>query len=102
MLSNVWTKIKEWFNYSWSVLIARLEVLTGILVGAFAGIDWTAIMSLDFKDSIYSKNNIILAGILVVKGIISEIGRRAGTVTTATDQLIPANIAEAKKIPLKK
>ena len=101
MFSKLWTDIKKWFNYSWSVLIARLEVLAGILVGALSGIDWTAIMSLDFKDSVYSKNNIILAAILIIKGIVSEVGRRAGTVTASNSQLVPANIAEKADIPLK-
>jgi hypothetical protein len=100
-LLNVWTKIKAWFNYSWSIFLARLEVLTGILVGAISGIDWTAIMSLDFKDSVYSKNNIILAAILIIKGIISEVGRRSGTVTTTQDQLVAVNIAEKADLPLK-
>jgi hypothetical protein len=100
-LLNAWTKIKAWFNYSWSVFIARLEVLTGILIGAISGIDWTAIMSLDFKDSIYSKNNIILAIILIIKGIISEVGRRSGTVTTSNDQLVPVNVAQKADLPLK-
>lgn len=101
MLSNVWNKVKAWFNYSWSIFIARAEVLAGILVGAFTGIDWVSIMALDFRDSIYSKNNIILAVFLVLKGVISEIGRRSGTVTSTQDQLIPVNVAVKADIPVK-
>jgi hypothetical protein len=99
---KIWADIKAWFNYSWSIFIARIEILSGILVGAFASIDWASILTLNFQDAIYSKNNIILAAILIIKGIVSEIGRRAGTAVTVSDQLVPANIAAEKKIKVKK
>ena len=44
----------------------------------------------------------IVAAMLILKGIVSELGRRAGTVVTTNDQLVPANIAETKKIAVKK
>lgn len=98
---NVWTKIKEWFNYSWSIFIARAEVLAGILLGILGGIDWAAITNLNWNDAIYSKSNLIVASLIIIKGIVSEIGRRSGTVVTKTDQLIPVNVAEKAKLPLK-
>lgn len=102
MFSNIWNKIKAWFNYSWSIFIARLEVLTGILLGAVGGIDWDALMNLNWADGIYSKTNLIVAALIVIKGIVSEVGRRAGTVVTTTDQLVAVNIAEKAELPLKK
>lgn len=102
MLSKYWTDFKAWFNYSWSVFIARLEVLAGILTGIFGGIDWTALTQLDWSQGIKSTGTLIVAALLVIKGIVSEIGRRAGTVTTATDQIVAVNIAEKAKLPLKK
>ena len=93
--------VKAFFSRSWSILIARLEVLSGILLGALSAIDWTALMNLDFKDGIYNKNTLIVAGLLIFKGIISEIGRRAGTVTTTNDQLVPVNIAEKADLDIK-
>ncbi len=101
-LNNLWTDIKKWFNYSLSILLARLEMLTGFLIGALGGLDWTALTSLSWGDAVYNKNNLIVAAMLILKGIISEIGRRAGTATTVNDQLVPANIAEDKKIKVKK
>lgn len=98
---NIWTKIKAWFNYSWSIFLARLEVITGILIGAVAGLDWTALMNLNFTDAVTSKNSLIVAALVIIKGIVSEVGRRAGTVTTQTDQLIPANIAKKAAVPVK-
>lgn len=101
MLSNFVDKVKAFFSKSWSIFIARLEVFTGFLLGVFGGIDWNALVNLDWSDAIYSKNNLIFAGILVLKGIISEIGRRAGTVTTANDQLVPVNIAKKADLEIK-
>lgn len=102
MLTKYWTDLKAWFNYSWSVFIARMEVLSGILVGIFGGIDWTALTQLDWSQGIKSTGTIIVATLLIIKGIVSEIGRRAGTVTTSTDQIVATNIAEKAKLPLKK
>lgn len=93
--------VKAWFNKSWSIFIARLEVFTGFLVGVLGGIDWTALTNLNWQDAIYNKNNLIVSAMLIIKGIVSEIARRAGTVTTVSDQLVPVNIAEAKKLKTK-
>lgn len=102
MFNTLWTDIKAWFNRSWSIFLARLEVLTGILVGVFGGLDWNALTQLDWSQGLKSPGTLIVAALLIIKGIVSEMGRRAGTVVSAQDQLIPQNIAEDKKIPLKK
>lgn len=102
MFTKLWTDIKAWFNYSWSILLARLEVLTGILVGVFGGLDWYALTQLDWSQGIKNTGTMIVAALLVIKGIVSEVGRRSGTVTTANDQLVPVNIAEKAKLPLAK
>ena len=102
MLNKLWTDVKAWFNYSWSIFIARLEVLTGILVGTLGGLDWYSLTNLDWSQGIANKTNLIVAALLVIKGLVSEIGRRSGTVTTTNAQLVPVNIAQDKKIPLAK
>jgi hypothetical protein len=102
LFSNLLADVKAWFNRSWSIFLARLEVLTGVLVGVFGGLDWTALTQLDWSQGLKSPGTMIVAALLVIKGIVSEMGRRAGTVVAANDQLVPQNIAEAKKIPLKK
>lgn len=101
MFSNWLDDVKAFFSRSWSIFIARLEVFTGFLLGVLGGIDWTALTTLNWVDAVYSKNNLIFAAILIIKGIISEIGRRAGTVTTTTDQLVPVNIAEKADLAIK-
>lgn len=102
MFSKMWTDFKAWFNYSWSIFLARLEVFTGILVGVFGGLDWTALTQLDWTQGLKSPGTLIVAALLIIKGIVSEIGRRAGTVTTTTDQLVAVNVAEKAKMPIKK
>lgn len=102
MFSNLFNDIKAWFNRSWSIFIARMEVLVGFILGAAGGIDWTALVNLNWYDAIYSKTNLLVAALIIIKGIVSEMGRRAGTVTTATNQLVATNIAEKAEIPLKK
>lgn len=102
MFSKMWTDIKAWFNYSWSIFIARLEVLTGIIIGVVGGLDWYSLTQLDWSQGIKNTGTMIVAAMLVIKGIVSEIGRRSGTVTTANDQIVAVNIAEKAKLPLKK
>lgn len=102
MFNTIWTDVKAWFNRSWSIFIARMEVLVGFLIGVFGGIDWSALLNLNWYDAIYSKTNLLVAALIIIKGIVSEMGRRAGTVVTATDQLVATNVAEKAKLPLKK
>lgn len=99
---NFWDDVKAWFNRSWSIFIARMEVLVGFLIGVFGGIDWAALTQLNWYDAVYSKTNLLVAALIIIKGIVSEMGRRAGTVVVATDQLVATNIAEKAKLPLKK
>ena len=101
-MSNLWTDIKAWFNKSWSIFIARMEVLVGFIIGAVGGIDWSALVNLNWYDAVYSKTNLLVAALIIIKGIVSEMGRRAGTVVAANSQLVPVNIAEKAEIPLKK
>lgn len=102
MFNTIWTDIKGWFNRSWSIFIARLEVLAGVLIGVFGGIDWSALAQLDWTQGLKSPGTMIVAALFIIKGIVSEMGRRAGTVVTATDQLVATNIVEKAKLPLKK
>jgi len=79
-----------------------MEVLVGFIIGAVGGIDWSALVNLNWYDAVYSKTNLLVAALIIIKGIVSEMGRRAGTVVAANSQLVPVNIAEKAEIPLKK
>lgn len=89
-------EIKAFFNYSWSILIARIETLSGLLVGSLGFFDPTALIT-GVQSGINQAQAFTIGGILLVKGLISEVGRRAGTVTLSDGQLIPAQISEKKE-----
>lgn len=75
-LSKLWDGVKSWFKYSETILLARLEVITGFLIAAVEGMDWSALMNLDFSNSIANKQLLAVGGIVVVKGFVSEYARR--------------------------
>lgn len=102
MLKTFWADTKAWFNKSWSIFIARMEVLVGFIVGAVGGIDWSALVNLNWYDAVYSKTNLLVAALIIIKGVVSEMARRSGTVVISTDQLVPVNVAEKADLPLKK
>lgn len=78
-LSNIWEKLKDWsgWNTAGSIFIARMEVLTGFLTTVIAGLDYNALLALDFTKG-FTKEVLIPAGLLVFKGFISEWTRRFG------------------------
>lgn len=73
---NVWDNIKAWFKRSETILIARLEILVGFMLAAVQGMDWSALMSLDFTNSVSSKEFLSIGGLVIAKGLISEWARR--------------------------
>lgn len=101
MFSKLWDDLKAWFKHSWSIFIARLEVLAGILTGALTAIDWSALANLDFSDGIKNTNTLIVAALLIVKGVVSEIGRRAGTVEAVDSTLVPTSLVGKAEIQVK-
>lgn len=90
-------KIKAFFNKSWSIFLARMEILAGFIVGVIGLIDWASLANIDF-DAGFSNNQMFWFAIgLVIKGVVGEIGRRQNTVTVDA-QLVPANLKkEAEK-----
>jgi hypothetical protein len=101
MLNKAWNSFKAWFKHSWSIFIARLEVLAGVLTGALGALDWSAIANLDWTQGVKNTGTLIVAGLLIVKGIVSEIGRRAGTVETKDSVLVPTAVVDTAEIKVK-
>jgi hypothetical protein len=98
--STLYTDLKAFFNFSWSIFIARAETVFGILLAAASMIDWSPILS-GVQTGLTWTQGVTIGSILFVKGIVSEIGRRRGTVTLSDGQMIPAQInqrAEAIEI----
>lgn len=65
-----------WFRNSLTILVSRLIVLEGFLIAAIGGMDWSNIFSLDFSQSVYSKQNLTIGGLAVLHGIVVEAARR--------------------------
>lgn len=102
MLQSIVDKVKAFFKRSWSIFLARAEIFSGFIIGVIGAIDWAGFANIDF-DAGFSNNQLFWFSIgLVVKGIISEVGRRSGTVVATNDQLVPANIAAKADIEIKK
>lgn len=98
MFSNLINDVKAFFLRSWSIFLARLEVLTGIAIGIFSAIDWSSLASLDWTNGIANKGSLIAAILFIIKGVVSELGRRQNTVVSEQDQLVPSNLAGAVKV----
>lgn len=102
MFRKVIDKVKGWFNNAWSIVLARAEIFAGFVIGVVGAIDWAGFANIDF-DAGFTHNQLFWFSIgLVVKGIVSEVGRRSGTVTAASGTLVPESIAKKAKIELKK
>lgn len=91
-IKTAWDKVKAFFAYSWSILLARSEVLVGAVVVAVTQFDLSRILG-GITTGLTWGQGMTIGGLLLIKGVISELGRRAGTVTLSDGQLIPADIA---------
>jgi hypothetical protein len=96
MIKDTWNKVKAFFHYSWSILIARIEAITGVIVAGALGINWDAVIA-GAQTGMTRTNMLILGGLLFVKGVFTEAGRKAGTVTLSDGQLLPAKVSEKKE-----
>lgn len=101
MFRTMIDKVKAWFNNAWSIVIARAEIFAGFVIGVVGAIDWAGFANIDF-DAGFTNNQLFWFSIgLVIKGIVSEVGRRSGTVVTTQDQLVPVNVAKKADLEIK-
>lgn len=99
-VKKLWTDFKSWFNYSWSIFIARMEVVFGVVLAALGSIDFSLVFT-QIENGFKWTEATIIGLILIIKGIASEVGRRQGTTTLSDGQIFPVKVsekAEAKKI----
>jgi hypothetical protein len=95
MLSNLWVKVRAFFVHSWVIFLARLQTLIGFVLAVAGSVDWSAISHWDFT----TPRQTVWLGIgMLVNGIATEYARRAGTVTSTSDQLIPVNLADKVEV----
>lgn len=70
-IKSFYESVKAWFKYSETILWARLQTISGFVLAAIAGIDWTQL-----SISGLSKETAVLAGGLVLNGLFTEYLRR--------------------------
>lgn len=91
-MSKIWEKIKRFFNRSWTIFQARLTMFAGLITAVLGSVDWSMLIT-GVQTGMNRTTLLITGGLLFVKGLFEEIGRRANTKTIEqTGQLIPANV----------
>lgn len=102
-IKMAYDKFWVWCKDSGSIVIARMEVLGGLLIGAVSAFDWGPLVALGSDAAFSLKQGIYLGGLMFVKGIMSEWVRRRGdpymTVQSAvaTQEVNKVEVAKAKK-----
>lgn len=76
----MWTKIKQLWSDSGTILWARLESIGGLVTAAIGAMDWSPLLSLDFSTGFNRAQVITLGAIMFVRGILLEITRRRNAV----------------------
>lgn len=75
-MSNILEKIKSWFKYSTTLLLARATMLVGFLTAVFATIDWSPLMMLDWSTG-FDWDQALKIGVgLFLQGMLIEWTRR--------------------------
>lgn len=76
-IKSIYQSIKDWFKSSETIFLARLETLSGVVLGGAAGIDWTSLMAMDWSKVLTGDKTVWLtAGGMFIHGLILEIARR--------------------------
>ena len=73
---RLWDRIRNFFSDSETIFLARLEVLVGFLVSAFALMDWGPLLAMGVDTGINWVTAMWLGGLSIAKGIVTELGRR--------------------------
>lgn len=94
LFGNFIDNVKAFFKRSWSIFLARLEIFTGFIIGVISAIDWSGFANIDLGAGFSTQQAAWFAAGLIIKGIVSEIGRRSGTVETTKAILIPKSVVD--------
>lgn len=92
-----WTDLKAWFNYAWSIFIARITAIAGLVIAAVSTVDWSLVFS-GIQTGMEWTRVTTMGLVIFIHGIISEVGRRAGTKVTNDGQLIPATVTNKSEV----
>ena len=73
MFKEIWDKILSWGRNSATILGARIQSLTGLILAAATAIDWANIARLDWA---HDKTALMVGLGLMANGILTEVARR--------------------------
>jgi hypothetical protein len=87
---------KAWFKHSETILLARIEAFTGLVIGGISAMDWSPLLNLGVDTAMSLKQGVYLGSIMFVKGIVTEWVRRRNTIEVDS-KLIPTDIVKEVK-----
>lgn len=77
LIRKWWEEVKAFFKYSETILIARFQALTGLVMAVIGAVDWSPVFNLLGIDTGFSWKQTTWLGIgLFFKGVIDELARR--------------------------
>lgn len=100
MFNTVWIKIKDMAGPVGSIIEARVTALAGLVTAGIGMMDWSPLTNLFGTGTAFNKTQVIaLGGITFIKGIFSEITRRANDPLLKVTAAVEAQpeLVEAKK-----
>lgn len=90
-LNEAWSGIKAWFKHSETILLARIELISGFVITAVSAMDWSPLLSMGVDTGFTWKQGMVLGSITLAKGLITELARRRNTQQIG-DRLIPTDV----------
>ncbi len=97
MFKTIWEKIKTVIGPVGSIIEARVTALTGLIISGVGFMDWSPLTSLFGSGTAFNKTQVMALGaIAFVKGVFSEITRRANDPLLKISQAADAAPAVAK------
>lgn len=75
-ITNWWTGVKAWFKNSETIFLARAEVVVGFMIAVVGAMDWSPLLTFDISSGFDTTQLLVVGGMIIVKGVISEIARR--------------------------
>lgn len=77
-IKNAWQKVRNFFNDSEIIALARTAVVSGVayIATSFQSIDWSNVVNLIMNPGFTKEQVILLAGIAIVTGLVTEGLRR--------------------------
>lgn len=70
---NIWDKLLSWARDSATILWARIQGITGVLLAAATAVDWSGIARLDWA---HDKTSMYIGLGLIANAILTEAARR--------------------------